>query len=129
MVQQDKSGASGCPIRRRDFHVAAEQEMCRNSYYRHDRGAPRLGGGAPAADPARRPTVAVSTAGSPSGLRPRWGGPDFGPLTSAWSRFTLPTADDNSGTRTLAYGGYRWANDVAVEAALATLDRYALRPP
>ncbi len=34
----------------------------------------------------------------------------------------------DAGTRTLAYGGYRFANDVAVEAALATQDRYALQP-
>lgn len=58
-------------------------------------------------------------------------GVSFGHLftapTSVWSRFASPTSDD-SGSRTLAYGGYRWANDVAVEAAVATLDRYALQP-
>jgi opacity protein-like surface antigen len=52
----------------------------------------------------------------------------FGHLTSVWSKFTLPTADD-AGTRALAYGGYRWTNDLSVEAALATNDRYTLRPP
>ncbi|HTP99827.1 MAG TPA: outer membrane beta-barrel protein [Casimicrobiaceae bacterium] len=58
-------------------------------------------------------------------------GVSFGHLftapTSVWSRFAAPTTDDN-GSRTLAYGGYRWANDVAVEAAVAMLDRYALQP-
>jgi opacity protein-like surface antigen len=58
-------------------------------------------------------------------------GVSFGHLftapTSVWSRFAAPTADDN-GNRTLAYGGYRWTNDVAVEAALGMLDRYALQP-
>lgn len=51
----------------------------------------------------------------------------IGHLNSIWSRFAMPVADD-SGTRTLAFGGYRWANDVAVEAAVATIDRYALQP-
>jgi len=46
---------------------------------------------------------------------------------SVWNRFTSPVADDN-GSRTLAYGGYRFGNDVAVEAAVATSDRYALQP-
>ena len=46
---------------------------------------------------------------------------------SVWNRYTSPVAEDN-GNRTLAFGGFRFANDVAVEAAVATLDRYALRP-
>jgi opacity protein-like surface antigen len=54
-------------------------------------------------------------------------GVTFGHLTSVWSRFTLPVADD-AGARTLAYGGYRWANDLALEAALGTTDRYSLQP-
>jgi opacity protein-like surface antigen len=51
----------------------------------------------------------------------------IGHLNSIWSRFSMPVAED-TGTRTLAYGGYRWANDIAVEAAVATIDRYALQP-
>ncbi|MCC6193181.1 MAG: outer membrane beta-barrel protein [Burkholderiales bacterium] len=51
----------------------------------------------------------------------------IGHLNSVWSRFAMPVTDD-SGTRTLAYGGYRWTNDLAVEAAFATRDRYALQP-
>ena len=54
-------------------------------------------------------------------------GLSFGHLTSVWSRFTQPTTED-AGARTLAYGGYRWANDLSVEAALATVDRYSLQP-
>jgi opacity protein-like surface antigen len=45
----------------------------------------------------------------------------------AWSRFTAPVADDAK-HRSLVFGGYRWKNDVAVEAAFNTADRYALRP-
>jgi hypothetical protein len=54
-------------------------------------------------------------------------GLSFGHLSSVWSRFTLPTSED-AAARTLAYGGYRWANDLSVEAALATVDRYSLQP-
>ncbi len=54
-------------------------------------------------------------------------GLQFGHLVNAWSKFTLPAIED-SGTRTLAYGGYRWANDIAVEASLASADRIGLRP-
>lgn len=35
---------------------------------------------------------------------------------------------EDPGTRALVYGGYRWKNDVAVEASLSTIDKYALRP-
>ena len=45
----------------------------------------------------------------------------------AWSRFTAPVADD-ADQRSLVFGGYRWKNNVAVEAALNTADKYALRP-
>ncbi|MCC7327288.1 MAG: outer membrane beta-barrel protein [Burkholderiales bacterium] len=54
-------------------------------------------------------------------------GLSVGPLPSIWNRFALPVADD-SGARTLAYGGYRFANDLTVEAAVATVDRYSLQP-
>jgi opacity protein-like surface antigen len=46
---------------------------------------------------------------------------------SAWNRFASPLADDN-GSRSLAYGGYRFGNDLAVEAAVSTSDRYSLQP-
>lgn len=51
----------------------------------------------------------------------------FGAANSIWTRFGTPTVDDTS-QRTLVFGGYRFANDVAVEASLNTLDKYALKP-
>jgi opacity protein-like surface antigen len=44
-----------------------------------------------------------------------------------WSRFAAPTADDAS-QRSVVYGGYRWKNDLAVEAAFNATDKYALHP-
>jgi opacity protein-like surface antigen len=55
------------------------------------------------------------------------GGVSLGRLTSAWSKFVAPTADE-SGSRTLMFGGYRWRNDVALEAAFGTAESYALMP-
>jgi opacity protein-like surface antigen len=57
------------------------------------------------------------------------GGLVLGDLPSVWNRFTAPVADD-SNQRSLVFGGYRWNNDVSVEAAIntATTDQYALRP-
>jgi hypothetical protein len=55
------------------------------------------------------------------------GGLMLGDQPLAWSRFTAPVADD-ANPRSLVFGGYRWKNDVAVEAAFNTADRYALRP-
>jgi len=86
-------------------------------------------GSAAGADPA--PT-AVDTSGFYGGVSLRNSGREadglsFGHLSSVWSRFALPTTED-AGARTLAYGGYRWANDLSVEAALATVDRYSLQP-
>ena len=53
----------------------------------------------------------------------------FGPAASIWNRYATPTADDSS-ARALVFGGYRWRNDLAVEASFSSssLDRYALRP-
>jgi opacity protein-like surface antigen len=45
----------------------------------------------------------------------------------AWNRFSAPIADDTS-QRSLLFGGYRWRNDVAFEAAVNTTDKYALHP-
>jgi opacity protein-like surface antigen len=84
-------------------------------------------GSALAADPAPAPDAGAGFYGGIS-LRDsgRVGdGLTIGHLNSIWGRFAMPVADD-SGTRTLAFGGYRWANDLAVEAAVATSDRYAL---
>ncbi len=54
-------------------------------------------------------------------------GVDFGHLASTWGRFTSPVSNDDA-HRALVFGGYRWANDVAVEGSFSTADRYALRP-
>jgi len=51
----------------------------------------------------------------------------FGNASSVWSRYATPTGDDTS-PRTLVFGGYRFGNDVAVEASLNTIDKYALKP-
>jgi hypothetical protein len=77
-------------------------------------------------------TMAVDLTGFYGGLsmRDRGGESDglqFGHIASAWNKFTSPATEDN-GARTLAYGGYRWANDVAVEAAVASAERFALSP-
>ena len=57
------------------------------------------------------------------------GGVNLGRLSSAWAKFVAPTADE-SGSRTLMFGGYRWSNDVAVEASLGTaMTTYTLAPP
>ncbi|MEP7329573.1 MAG: outer membrane beta-barrel protein [Betaproteobacteria bacterium] len=66
------------------------------------------------------------------GVAQRTGGAEtsglsIGHLTSSWSKFAMPVADD-VGTRTLAYGGYRWGNDLSLEAAVATADQLALKP-
>ena len=54
-------------------------------------------------------------------------GVSLGRLSSAWGKFVAPTADE-SGARTLMFGGYRWRNDVALEAAFGTAESYALAP-
>jgi opacity protein-like surface antigen len=51
----------------------------------------------------------------------------FGPTVSAWTRFAPAIADESS-NRTLLFGGYRFHNNIAVEAAFNSTDRYALRP-
>ncbi len=51
----------------------------------------------------------------------------LGPARSVWTRFVAPTAEDTS-PRALVFGGYRWRNDVAVEASFNSVDQYILRP-
>jgi opacity protein-like surface antigen len=53
--------------------------------------------------------------------------PQAGGQTLVWNRFSAPAGDDAS-QRSLLYGGYRWKNDLAVEAAFNTTDKYALHP-
>jgi opacity protein-like surface antigen len=51
----------------------------------------------------------------------------LGNVPLAWNRFAAPVSEEAS-QRALLFGGYRWRNDVAVEAALNTADKYALQP-
>jgi len=81
---------------------------------------------------AAEPAASPAAAGFYGGVSMRDYGADASGLrsdaaASAWTRFTPPTADDTS-TRALVFGGYRWRNDVAVEASFSSLDKYALRP-
>ncbi|MEP7062173.1 MAG: outer membrane beta-barrel protein [Betaproteobacteria bacterium] len=52
-------------------------------------------------------------------------GVDLSAVTSAWAKYTSVLAED-SGAQALLYGGYRFANDVSVEAAFARTDDLAL---
>jgi hypothetical protein len=51
----------------------------------------------------------------------------LGPASSVWNRYVAPVADDSQ-PRSLVFGGYRWRNDVAIEASFNSVDQYALRP-
>src|SRR5215471_20015507 len=51
----------------------------------------------------------------------------LGDVPLAWNRFAAPMSDDSS-QRSLLFGGYRWRNDIAFEAAVNTTDKYALHP-
>ena len=83
-----------------------------------------VSGSALAADP-----VPADGAGFYGGISMRDAGREgdgisVGHLSSVWSRFALPLADE-SGSRALAYGGYRWGNDVAVETRRDTRPLFA----
>jgi len=54
-------------------------------------------------------------------------GLNVGAAPSIWTRLAAPAVDD-SPSRALVFGGYRWRNDIAVEALLSAADKYALRP-
>ena len=51
----------------------------------------------------------------------------IGTASSVWSRYATPTVDDTA-PRTLVFGGYRFSNDVAVEASFNAVDKYTLNP-
>ena len=53
--------------------------------------------------------------------------PERAGQTLVWNHFATP-APDESAQHSLVYGGYRWGNDVTVEAAFNSTDQYALRP-
>jgi len=55
-------------------------------------------------------------------------GVNFGQLASTWGRYASPVSDDANSQRSLVFGGYRWANDLAVEGSLSSAASYALRP-
>lgn len=65
--------------------------------------------------------VSLRNAGSESD------GIDLGHVASTWGRFASPVADD-SARRSLVFGGYRFANDVAVEGSFSSAESFALRP-
>ncbi|HEX7272569.1 MAG TPA: outer membrane beta-barrel protein [Casimicrobiaceae bacterium] len=51
----------------------------------------------------------------------------LGDVSLAWNRFSAPTADETA-QRSLLFGGYRWKNDLSVEGAFSTTDKYSLQP-
>lgn len=52
----------------------------------------------------------------------------FGASPVFATRFNSPTADDNGARASLLFGGYRFGNDLSVEASFGSIDKYALRP-
>jgi predicted porin len=52
-------------------------------------------------------------------------GVDFSSVASAWLKYGSAVADDNA-SQALVYGGYRFANDVAIEASMTRSDITAL---
>jgi opacity protein-like surface antigen len=85
----------------------------------------------PVADAQERAGVA-SPAGFYGGVSLRDRGTEsmglnVGAATSSWTRFAAPAVDE-SPSRALVFGGYRWRNDIAVEALFSSADKYALRP-
>jgi len=86
---------------------------------------------APVAVGQERPVTAAAT-GFYGGVSLRDRGTEsvglnVGAATSTWTRFATPVVDE-SPSRALVFGGYRWRNDVAVEALFVSADKYALRP-
>jgi len=84
-------------------------------------------GAAPAASRGAEPDLS----GFYGGIARRDHGTESGSLSlgaasAAWSRYAAPAADDAA--RALFWGGYRWRNDLAVEAAFSSRDQYALKP-
>ncbi len=86
------------------------------------------------ADVSTAPATAVAgvdAAGFYGGIALRERGTDAGALSlglapTVWSRNTVPAADDAA--RALVWGGYRWQNDVALEAAFSSREQYVLQP-
>ena len=86
---------------------------------------------APLAVAQERP-AAVATGGFYGGVAQRAAGAEgfglsFGHLASSWNKFALPVVDDG-GVRLMAFGGYRWNNDLGIEIAVGTADRLVPMP-
>lgn len=85
-----------------------------------------------AAAAAAEPPSPASPAGFYGGVALRdagteTGGIDLGHVASTWGRFASPVSGD-AARRALVFGGYRFANDIAVEGSLSSAASYALRP-
>jgi len=52
----------------------------------------------------------------------------FGPAPVLNPRFNSAGGDDSASRSSLLFGGFRWSNDLAVEASFGSIDKYALRP-
>ncbi len=87
-----------------------------------------------AAQPASAQTPSSAPAqvtGFYGGVALRDGGVDaagvsFGHLASTWGRYTPPVTDETAMRRSLFFGGYRFANDLALEGSFSTADRRQL---
>jgi hypothetical protein len=54
-------------------------------------------------------------------------GPQSVGVPANWAPFASAPVDDTA-TRALVFGGYRWRNEVAVEASFSSVDKYSLHP-
>jgi len=55
-------------------------------------------------------------------------GVTFGPAPLFNTRFGTANGDESAARSSLLFGGYRWSNDLSVEASFGSTDPYALRP-
>lgn len=126
---QDSAEALGGAQERRGDKMSYKQKLAVAAWL----ALGAAGSAAAAQDPAAAAAVAATRdTGFYGGVVLRQGaqegpGLQFGNLSSAWGKFVAPTADE-SASRTLLFGGYRWRNDLAVEASFAATEGYALAP-
>lgn len=86
-----------------------------------------------AAQAIAQPSTAAAT-GFYGGVSIRDGGTaapglTFGPAPSFNTRFNAAGGDDTASRSSLLFGGYRWSNDLSVEASFGSTDKYSLRSP